>query len=109
MSSATRFIDITLPISASTPVWPGDAPVTIRRTTGISAVSELSMSSHSGTHVDAPAHFLPNGGTVDLIALDALVGPAWVARVAGAATVTAEHLERAGIPSRLGTPDPRHR
>jgi arylformamidase len=99
MSHASHFIDITWPLSDSIPVWPGDAPVVVRRTTGISTVSELRLSSHAGTHADAPAHFIPGGGTNDRVPLDALIGPAWVARVEGAALVTAALLEQAGIPA----------
>ena len=98
MSRASRFIDITLPLSPATPVWPGDAAVAVHRSEGVAVVSELRLSSHAGTHVDAPAHFIRNGGAVDGIALDTLVGPAWVAAIAGAAVVTGELLARAGIP-----------
>jgi arylformamidase len=98
MSNASRFIDITMPLSPSTPVWPGDAEVNVRRSVGVAVVSELRMSSHAGTHVDAPAHFIRNGGAVDRIALDTLIGPAWVARVSNATAVTADLLERAMVP-----------
>lgn len=36
---------------------------------------ELTISSHIGTHIDAPAHFLQDGATLDQIALEKLVGP----------------------------------
>lgn len=98
MSHAPQFIDITLPLSPSTPVWPGDVPVSIRRSFGMAVVSDLSMSSHAGTHVDAPAHFFPQDGTVDRIALDTLIGSAWVARFPGVTIVTGDALEHAGVP-----------
>jgi arylformamidase len=42
-------------------------------------VSRLSLGTHTGTHVDPPAHFLPGAATVDALPLDVLVGPAVVA------------------------------
>ncbi|KAI0035608.1 putative cyclase [Vararia minispora EC-137] len=43
-----------------------------------SAVSHLSLSSHTGTHIDAPAHFIPSGATVDSLSLSQLICPAVV-------------------------------
>lgn len=75
--------DISVPLSASLASYEGDPPVQIdpwtRMTSGAPAdVSRLSLSSHSGTHVDAPAHFLPEGRGVDQIDLHACIGPAEV-------------------------------
>ena len=56
------FVDVTLPISERLSVWPGDPPVHVARMVdGLPMVSGLSMSVHAGTHIDAPAHFLPGG------------------------------------------------
>ncbi|KZV66727.1 putative cyclase [Peniophora sp. CONT] len=43
-----------------------------------SAVSLISLSSHTGTHIDAPAHFIEGGATVDALDLSALIGPVLV-------------------------------
>ena len=72
------------------PVWPGDPRVRIDRTSSIQAgdeanVSRLHLGSHTGTHVDAPHHFINQGPTVDRLPLDVLVGPALV--------IDLEHLE----------------
>jgi arylformamidase len=99
MLNTCRFIDITLPFSERLPVWPGDTPVTVVRSTGTATVSELRMSSHVGTHVDAPAHFLPQGMTLDQLPLDVLIGPAWVAHVPRATVITADMLDRCHIPA----------
>jgi arylformamidase len=77
-------IDISLPIGPETPVWPGDPPVVIEPVARVDRgdpadVSRLVLGTHTGTHVDPPAHFLPGGVTVDALALDVLVGPAMVA------------------------------
>jgi arylformamidase len=84
----TRFLDVSLPIGPDTPVWPGDPPIHLARSSRLedgapANVSELRLGSHSGTHVDAPVHFLPDGAGVDEWPLDRLTGPALVARIDG--------------------------
>jgi arylformamidase len=46
-------------------------------------VSHLSLGAHTGTHIDAPVHFLEEGGGIDALAPEALVGPAVVAGLEG--------------------------
>jgi arylformamidase len=77
-------IDISRPIGPDTPVWPGDPPVVVEPVARVAAgdpadVSRLALGTHTGTHVDPPAHFLPGGATVDALPLDVLVGPSVVA------------------------------
>ena len=93
--------DVTLPISSGLPVWPGDPPVIIETTSGAGEpkVSRLSLSSHTGTHVDAPAHFLPGALTVDRLPLKVLIGPAWLADIRGESAIGAAALQDAGIPT----------
>jgi arylformamidase len=84
----SRFFDVSLPIGPDTPVWPGDPPIHVARSSRLedgapANVSELRMGSHSGTHVDAPVHFLPGGAGVDEWPLDQLTGPARVTRIDG--------------------------
>ncbi len=98
MQQPSRFIDITLPLSDRLTVWPGDPPISIAREPGNPVVSRLSFGSHAGTHLDAPAHFLPGGATVEQLLLDGLIGPAWVAEIRGAAVITAALLERRASP-----------
>jgi arylformamidase len=91
-------IDISRPIGPDTPVWPGDPPVVVERVARIEAgdpaeVSRLQLGTHTGTHVDPPAHFLPGGVTVDELPLDVLVGPAVVADLTGVAAIDPDTLE----------------
>jgi arylformamidase len=77
-------IDISLPIGPETPVWPGDPPVLVEAVARVADgdpadVSRLALGTHTGTHVDPPAHFLPGTTTVDALPLDVLIGPAVVA------------------------------
>ncbi len=102
MPNTSAYLDVTLPFSEQLAVWPGDIPVTVNRSTGIATVSDLRMSSHVGTHVDAPAHFIPQGSSVDQLPLDILIGPAWVAHIPDTALITAELLDRCNIPAGIG-------
>lgn len=58
--------------------WPGDTKFERGEKRGTAIVSELVMSSHTGTHIDAPRHFLFNDQSVEKIALEKLIGPARV-------------------------------
>ena len=98
-----RIIDVSLIITPGIPVWPGDAQVDLHRRTKIedgahANVSFFAASVHTGTHVDAPFHFLPNGGTVESLPLDALVGPVQVVQItSNVEVITAEVLEQLKI------------
>lgn len=98
-----RVHDLTLGIEDAQPGWPGDPPVQItswaRLRDGAEAeVSEVRMGTHAGTHVDAPAHFLPGGATVDRLPLDVLVGDAQVVDLRGApGPIGPVELEGAGV------------
>jgi len=96
--------DISIPITPEMPVWPGDPPVILEKVTSMDAgdhdnVSRLACSVHTGTHVDAPHHFLNDHRTVEKMALDILTGPAEIVQLADdIALVTADTLEKATIP-----------
>jgi arylformamidase len=82
-----KIFDVSLPISKEMPVYPGDPAVKIQRKATIGKdgakynLSRLSMGAHTGTHVDAPFHFLENGDTVDKLPLELLMGRARVVEV----------------------------
>lgn len=78
-----NWIDVTVPVRSALPVWPGDPPYRLVRFCRIAGgeeanVSELSLSAHTGTHVDAHVHYMEEGAGVDEIPLDRLLGPAEV-------------------------------
>ncbi len=100
-----KIYDITLTIQPSMPVWPGDPPVQLERVSKIedganANVSRLALSAHTGTHVDAPYHFLGDSRvTVDLLSLDVLNGEAFVLHLPDeVGLVTKDVLQKAGIP-----------
>jgi arylformamidase len=78
--------DITVPIRAGMPIYEGDPALSIEpwsaMAKGASAnVSFLHLGAHTGTHVDAPAHFIEGANKIDSLPLDVLIGPARVIRV----------------------------
>lgn len=78
--------DVSVSLSAKTPTYPGDPGIEISAwkslTNGDSAnVSLLHFGAHTGTHVDAPAHFIKGAAKVDSLPLDVLIGEAQVVEV----------------------------
>ena len=88
-------IDITRSLAGNALVYPGDTPPQFsQRDAGLYLISELRLSSHSGTHIDAPVHYLKTGPTVDELPLSHLVGPCRVLDVSGAGPlIDAEDLK----------------
>jgi len=92
-------IDITRPITPELAVWPGDTPYRSKPVLQIANghavnLSTLTLSAHTGTHADAPYHFLEEGATIDRVPLDAYVGPATVVDLrAVRGAIRPEHLE----------------
>jgi arylformamidase len=75
--------DISRLLNPTIAVWPGDTRFqqspTLKRSDGASVnLAKITMSSHTGTHIDAPYHFSDDGPTVDALLLDAYWGPAQV-------------------------------
>src|SRR5687768_14522854 len=97
-----RLIDVTLPLSAGLRSFPGDPPFRLephkRMADGAPFnVSRLSTGTHAGTHVDAPAHFVRGGATVDQLPLEILVGKARVLDVPGVETIGRQELEKTDL------------
>ena len=81
-----RRYDISFPLRSGMPGFPGDPPVSVTATHQIAHgnpynLSQLMLGSHTGTHVDPPAHFIAEGTTIDRIDLDALNGRCRVVNV----------------------------
>jgi arylformamidase len=98
-----KLYDISLTISETLPTWPGDPVIQLKQISSLAEgddanVTHLSLCVHSGTHVDAPDHFLDNGETVEDISLELLVGKAALVEVLTEKMITAADLEIAAIP-----------
>jgi arylformamidase len=99
-----KIYDLSLTISPELPVWPGDPSVQMSLLSSMEQgahvnITQVTMCVHTGTHVDAPRHFLRDGGTIEKLLLEALVGPAVVVHIPDEINlITAEVLEKANIP-----------
>jgi arylformamidase len=106
-----RIYDLTRTFTEGMPVYPGDPPVRFEPHTRYAAdgyrVTQVSMGTHAGTHLDAPAHFLPDGITVDALVLEQLVGPARVVHIGDVTEVQPGErlLIRTGWGGRWGEPE----
>lgn len=81
-----RIFDVSRPINPSLAVWPGDTPFSAESVMDMSSghsvnLTTLTMSSHTGTHADAPYHFNNSDITIEKVPLEAYVGPATVVTV----------------------------
>ena len=99
-----ELIDISRPLVAGIPVWPGDPPFACEVVASVPAdgyaLTRLHLTTHTATHVDPPAHMLAGGATLDAFPLTRWVGRCRVVDIPPAADlVTAAHLEAAAIPA----------
>ena len=81
-----KIYDISVPIKNSMPIWPGDPSVNNQFVNSIDEgdvanVTAINMSAHTGTHIDAPKHFLKKGIAIEELDLDLLIGTATVVQV----------------------------
>ncbi len=92
-----RFWDLTLPLHPNHPPWPGDMPFTHALASSTARgdecnVSRLELSSHFGTHLDAPFHFEHDGITLEQLSIETLIGPALVHEVSSAPLIMPDDL-----------------
>ena len=86
--------DISLPISESMTVWEGQPPVAFTHVRHLArgdhaTVGRISMTVHTGTHVDAPSHHFVGAQGADRLTLETLIGPAVVVHALGADSISA--------------------
>ena len=90
--------DITLPVNENTPVYEGDPPLEIDVPLAIkngeaANVSRICMSVHTGTHVDAPNHFIEGTKRVEDLSLEKLIGKCRVVEISvDVMSIEAEHV-----------------
>lgn len=104
-TSSASWTDISVPIQPATPIFEGDPAFHIELAASISAgavcnVSRLDLGAHTGTHLDAPCHFIDGAAASESISLDDCIGPAWVVdATALSRTIGAADIAGLGIPS----------
>ena len=91
-----RIYDVTVPLAPGMLAYPGDPPFEIEPVHEVGEapfrLSRMVLTTHSGTHVDAPAHFLAGGATIDQLPLEILLGKARVVELS-----TRERVDRADL------------
>jgi arylformamidase len=109
MPTEPRLWDISPPVHAGTPVFPGDTPYRQRWAASIGPgcpvnVGELMLSPHVGAHADAPLHYDPDGAAIGAVDLAPYLGPCRVVHAIGCGSLVQwAHLAHAleGLPPRL--------
>ena len=98
-------IDISVPISDTIPVYTDDAQVSITRAADFDrgdsmTLSNLALGAHTGTHLDAPRHFIRGGKTIEQLDLDTLIGPVRVVELAAVEReISAADLDAVKLPA----------
>jgi arylformamidase len=113
MAKQYRYYDITLPLNKEIPLPPAIPPrpdqepppsdtkvpnPTVYRFFDVDkgdkvTMSRIEMSSHDGTHIDSPLHFIPGGMTIDVMPYETTIGPCRVIEIKDEESVTVKELE----------------
>jgi len=101
-----KTIDISVPLSSHTPIWPGSSGFKISWPQQLDSGDECNNSriecdTHIGTHIDAPLHFINNGSSVEEISLDALIGTCSVVYLKNIIAIGAADLSNTKISSKV--------
>src|SRR4030067_99388 len=94
---SSPWIDVSVRLRESMVHWPADPPFRIRRIHDMERgdsnnLSEITMGAHTGTHIDAPLHFIRQGTPIDGMPLDAMVGRARVIEIQDRESIKPEQL-----------------
>lgn len=102
MARVAKLLDVSVPLVAGLPAFPGNPdfelqPVKRISEGGSSNVSRLVMGTHTGTHVDAPKHFIDGGAGVEALRLDLLIGRTRVVEIMRRGGIGPGELAAAGL------------
>ncbi len=97
-----KWIDISMTLRNGMICWPGDPPFKRKLVKNISKgdscnLSGIEMGTHSGTHLDAPLHFLGNGRSIDEVAPEVLIGTARVISIKDKRSISLAELKKKRI------------
>jgi arylformamidase len=93
----SKWIDVSVPLKSGMAHWPGDIEVAVTRVSSIAEgeicnLSRLHMSAHTGTHMDAPLHFVDGAMSIDQLPFDATIGPARVIEINSPVSISRDDL-----------------
>ena len=102
MARVPKLLDVSVPLRQGLPTFPNNPPFELQPVKriadgGSSNVSRLVMGTHTGTHVDAPRHFIADGMAVDALPLNLLIGRTRVIEITRRGGITADDLAAAGL------------
>jgi len=91
------WIDVSVTVRHGMPHWPDNPPIVMQRAMELVRghacnLSHLAMGVHTGTHIDAPVHFIHQAAGVDEMPLAATMGPARVIEITNPREITADEL-----------------
>ncbi len=100
--TASSWIDVTVPLKEGMAIWPGDVTIKIERRRSMDRGdaannSAISMGVHTGTHMDAPKHFIKDGKSIDKLPLETSVGPARVIEIKDKVSIKPDELKQHNI------------
>ena len=101
-----RIIDISVPIDDKAPLWPGNIGPKTKRLSNIENGSEynetsIEMNVHTGTHIDAPLHFIKNGQSIDKMNPSIFIGSVFIVHLPDVREITAKDLEKINLPKNV--------
>jgi arylformamidase len=96
------WIDVSVTLRTGMVTWPGDPSVRFSHASSMergdpATVSLLEMGAHTGTHMDAPAHFVRGGMGIDAMPLDAAIGSARVIAISDSESIKVDELTKHSI------------
>ncbi len=100
----SKYIDISVAVSPNLPRWPGSPAIEFDRSSDLERGdtandTTIAFSVHTGTHVDAPLHFVRGGKSVETMPLEVLVGKAVVVDLSEVDVISAETLGSLALPT----------
>jgi arylformamidase len=100
--TGSNWIDVTVPLKEGMAIWPGDVTIKIERRRSMDRGdaannSAISLGVHTGTHMDAPRHFIKDGRSIDKLPLETSVGPARVIEIKDKVSIKPEELKMHNI------------
>jgi arylformamidase len=100
--TGANWIDVTVPLREGMPVWPGDIAIQIERRRSMERGDAANNSAvhfgvHTGTHMDAPKHFILKGKSIDQLPLDTSVGPARIIEIKDKVSIKPAELQQHNI------------
>lgn len=102
MAKKNSWIDVSVPLNNTMHGWPGNPPTFVTMHAGtakgdVCNVSAINFSSHTGTHMDAPLHFLHGHKTMDDLPWDAVIGPARLVEIKDKEAIKPAELKKLKI------------